>query len=153
GRARSESGRLHQARRLQVAESAGGGTCNNFSRPHFHPNDRFIYVLKGTWWNGTGTAFDPPNTVPMRAGTLVTHHAKGIHWDGAKEEDAMLLIIGDGPATNTPAQQTEGKFDGKLNAQFVTFKTPDQFAGAIQATRPRPIRASWSAIRRRPAST
>src|SRR5579862_9768642 len=20
------------------------------SRPHFHPNDRFIQVLKGTWW-------------------------------------------------------------------------------------------------------
>jgi quercetin dioxygenase-like cupin family protein len=99
----------------------------NFSRPHNHPNDRFIYVLKGTWWNGTGTAFDPPNTVPARAGTLVTHLAKGIHWDGAKDEDAMLLIIGDGPATNTPAQQTEGTFDGKLNPQFVTFKTPDQF--------------------------
>ena len=99
----------------------------NFSRPHFHPNDRFIYVLKGTWWNGTGTAFDPANTVPARAGALVTHHAKGIHWDGAKDEDAMLLIIGDGPATNTPAQQTEGQFDGKLNPQFVTFKAPDQF--------------------------
>ena len=27
---------------------------NNFSRPHFHPNDRFITVLKGTWWVGTG---------------------------------------------------------------------------------------------------
>ena len=99
----------------------------NFSRPHSHPNDRFIYVLSGTWWNGTGTVFDPPNTVPARAGTFVTHYAKGIHWDGAKEEDAVLLIIGDGPATNTPAQPTEGKFDGKLNPQFVIFKTSDQF--------------------------
>jgi hypothetical protein len=26
----------------------------NFSRPHFHPNDRFITVLKGVWWVGTG---------------------------------------------------------------------------------------------------
>jgi hypothetical protein len=25
-----------------------------FSRPHFHSNDRFITVLKGTWWVGTG---------------------------------------------------------------------------------------------------
>jgi hypothetical protein len=24
------------------------------SRPHFHPNDRFITVLRGTWWVGTG---------------------------------------------------------------------------------------------------
>src|ERR1043165_1188735 len=25
---------------------------NHFSRPHFHPNDRFITVIKGTWWVG-----------------------------------------------------------------------------------------------------
>jgi hypothetical protein len=23
---------------------------NHFSRPHFHPNDRYIVVLQGTWW-------------------------------------------------------------------------------------------------------
>src|SRR4029450_11377487 len=33
------------------------------SRPHFHPNDRFITVLKGTWWVGTGTKFDACNKV------------------------------------------------------------------------------------------
>jgi hypothetical protein len=26
----------------------------SFSRPHFHPNDRFITVIKGTWYVGTG---------------------------------------------------------------------------------------------------
>ena len=78
---------------------------NNFSRPHFHANDRLIYILGGTWWNGTGTAFDPPNTIPLRAGTFVTHHAKGIHWDGAKDEDAVLLIMGEGPATSTAAEE------------------------------------------------
>src|SRR5215470_4521825 len=54
---------------------------NNFSRPHFHPNDRFITVLKGTWWVGTGNKFDPANTVPMPAGTFVTHFGKQVHWD------------------------------------------------------------------------
>ncbi len=34
-------------------------TAGAFSRPHFHPNDRFIMVLKGTWWVGTGPKFDP----------------------------------------------------------------------------------------------
>ena len=24
----------------------------NMSRPHFHPNDRFLIVLSGTWWGG-----------------------------------------------------------------------------------------------------
>jgi hypothetical protein len=98
----------------------------NFSRPHFHPNDRMIYVLSGTWWNGTGTTFDPPNTIPMRAGTFVTHHAKGVHWDGAKDEDAVLVIAGVGPAASTRADQTEGTLS-TLNPSAVTFLTPDQF--------------------------
>lgn len=77
---------------------------NHFSRPHFHPNDRFITVLNGTWWVGSGTKFDPDSTVPMPAGTFVTHYAKQVHFDGAKDEDAILLIVGDGPETPTPAE-------------------------------------------------
>jgi quercetin dioxygenase-like cupin family protein len=78
---------------------------NHFSHPHFHPHDRFITVIKGTWWVGTGTKFDPSATVPMPAGTFVTHYGGQIHFDGAKDEDAILLIVGDGPATATPAEQ------------------------------------------------
>jgi len=74
---------------------------NHFSHPHFHPHDRFITVLKGTWWVGTGTKFDPDSTVPMPAGSFVTHFGKQVHWDGAKDEDAVLLIQGEGPATST----------------------------------------------------
>ena len=33
-----------------------------FSRPHFHPNDRFFVVISGTWWMGTGTQYDPDST-------------------------------------------------------------------------------------------
>jgi len=74
---------------------------NNFSKPHFHPNDRFITVLQGTWWVGSGRKWDPNNSVPMRAGTFVTHFGKQVHWDGAKDEDALILIVGEGPATST----------------------------------------------------
>jgi len=77
---------------------------NHMSRPHFHPNDRFITVLKGTWWVGSGTSFDPASTVPMPAGTFVTHYGKQVHYDGAKDEDTVLLIVGEGPATATPAE-------------------------------------------------
>jgi hypothetical protein len=77
---------------------------NHFSHPHFHPHDRFITVLKGTWWVGTGTKFDPDGTVPMPAGTFVTHYGQQVHFDGAKNEDAVLLIVGEGPATATPAE-------------------------------------------------
>jgi hypothetical protein len=75
---------------------------NHFSRPHFHPNDRYIVVLQGTWWVGSGAKFDPANgTVPMPAGSFVTHYGKQVHWDGAKDEDAVLLIMGEGPGTAT----------------------------------------------------
>jgi hypothetical protein len=80
---------------------------NHFSRPHFHPNDRFITVIKGTWWVGTGTKYDPNNTVPMPAGSFVTHFGKQVHYDGAKDEDAVLLIVGEGPATSTPAEEKQ----------------------------------------------
>jgi quercetin dioxygenase-like cupin family protein len=76
----------------------------HMSRPHFHPNDRFITVLKGTWWVGTGTKFDPDSTTPMPSGTFVTHFGKQVHYDGAKEEETVLLIVGQGPATATPAE-------------------------------------------------
>jgi hypothetical protein len=75
------------------------------SVPHFHPNDRFIMVLKGTWWMGTGAKFDPASMVPMPTGTFVTHFGKQVHYDGAKDEEAVVLIAGEGPATATPAQQ------------------------------------------------
>ena len=75
---------------------------NHFSHPHFHPNDRYIVVLQGTWWVGTGAKFDPEHSsVPMPAGSFVTHFGKQVHWDGAKDEDAVLLIMGEGPGTAT----------------------------------------------------
>src|SRR6186713_646096 len=76
-----------------------------FSRPHYHPNDRYIVVLSGTWWVGSGPKFDPANTTPMPAGSFVTHFAKQVHWDGAKDEDAVLLIMGEGPATSAAAEE------------------------------------------------
>jgi quercetin dioxygenase-like cupin family protein len=78
---------------------------NHFSHPHFHPNDRYIVVLQGTWWVSTSKKFDPSTTVPMPAGSFVTHFGKQVHWDGAKDEDAVLLIMGEGPATATSAEE------------------------------------------------
>lgn len=74
---------------------------HKMSHPHFHPNDRYITVLSGTWWVGTGTKFDPDSTVPMPAGSYVTHFAKQVHYDGAKDEETTLEIVGEGPATPT----------------------------------------------------
>jgi hypothetical protein len=74
----------------------------NMSQPHFHPNDRFFIVVSGTWWVGSGQEFNPDATVPMPAGSAVTHFAKGVHYDGAKGEPTTILVWGEGPATSTP---------------------------------------------------
>ena len=77
---------------------------HHMSHPHFHPNDRYITVLSGTWWVGTGTKFAPDSTVPMPAGSYVVDLAKQVHFDGAKDVPAVLEIVGEGPATMTPAE-------------------------------------------------
>jgi len=78
---------------------------HHMSHPHWHPHDRFITVLSGTWWVGTGAKFDPERTVPMPAGSFVTDFAKGVHYDGAKDQEVTLEIVGDGPATATPTER------------------------------------------------
>jgi quercetin dioxygenase-like cupin family protein len=81
---------------------------NNFTRPHRHPNALYTTVLSGTWWVGTGSKFDPATlTVPMKPGTFVTHFGNGVHWDGAKDEDVTLLIIGEGPVTSTRVEEAK----------------------------------------------
>lgn len=71
-----------------------------FSPPHVHPGPLYTYVLSGTWWIGTGSTFDPETrAVPVKAGSFVTHFGNRVHWDGARDEDVTLLIIGEGPVT------------------------------------------------------
>jgi quercetin dioxygenase-like cupin family protein len=69
-----------------------------FSPPHFHPETRYILVLKGTWWVGSGTDWDKSKTTPVPAGSFVVHHPNKIHWDGAKDEEVILQIMGVGPS-------------------------------------------------------
>jgi len=76
----------------------------NFSKPHYHPNDRFITVVKGTWYVGTGNKWDKDATIGVKAGGTVTHYGKEVHYDGAKDEEVIVLITGQGPATNTPVE-------------------------------------------------
>ncbi len=78
---------------------------HNMSRPHFHPNDRYITVLSGTWWVGTGDVYHPEKTIPMHAGTFVTHFAKQVHYDGAKEDGCIIEIAGEGPAPSIDAEK------------------------------------------------
>lgn len=81
-------------------------TPGTFSPPHFHPETRYITVLKGTWWVGSGPKFDKNATTPIHAGSTVVHHPHQIHWDGAKDEETVVQIMGIGPSATIRVDET-----------------------------------------------
>jgi len=77
-----------------------------FSAPHFHPETRYIQVIKGTWWVGSGPVQDLNATTPVKAGGFVVHHPNKIHWDGAKDEETIVQITGIGPSGTTRVDES-----------------------------------------------
>ncbi len=84
------------------------------SRPHFHPDDRYAIVIKGTWYTGTGEKFDPETTVGLKPGSFMKHPAKGVHYDGAKDEEVILQLIGYGPGGTTLIHPEDGHTGSSL---------------------------------------
>jgi hypothetical protein len=76
-----------------------------FSRPHFHNTDRYAYVISGTWWVSSSDTYDLSKTYPMPAGSVVTDLANTVHFDGAKDGEALLELVGMGPVITTPVKK------------------------------------------------
>jgi hypothetical protein len=86
----------------------------NFSKPHYHNNERWAYVVSGTWWTSSSTVYDERTTYPVHAGTVAIDKLKGIHWDGARtgeKEPAVLILSGNGPNITQGVDET-GKDSG-----------------------------------------
>jgi quercetin dioxygenase-like cupin family protein len=71
---------------------------HTMSRPHWHPEARYVTVLKGTGWAGTGEKFDPDSTTPVPAGSFAVHAPGKVHYDGAKDEEVIVQITGMEPS-------------------------------------------------------
>ena len=80
------------------------------STNHYHQEDRYAVVLKGTWYTGTGDEFAPEKTVPLKPGSFMKHPAGGHHFDGAKDEEVIVQIIGYGPSSTTRLRPQEGSY-------------------------------------------
>ena len=81
-------------------------TINRFppgvmSRPHYHPDERWGMVLKGTWYTGEGKEFTPDKTVGLKPGDYMRHPAGWPHFDGALDEEVLVAIGGYGPTSAT----------------------------------------------------
>jgi hypothetical protein len=78
----------------------GGGKPGGGSMPHYHDQDRYVTVIKGTWYVALGPeadVYNPDKMTPIHEGGFVFHPANGHHYDGAKDEDVIVQIIGMGP--------------------------------------------------------
>jgi hypothetical protein len=80
------------------------------SAPHFHDQDRFVTVIRGTWYAGMGSDWDPKNNIPLPAGSFMFHPANGVHFDGAMASDTEVQIIGMGPVKTTWIYPKEAHF-------------------------------------------
>jgi quercetin dioxygenase-like cupin family protein len=80
------------------------------SSNHYHQEDRYAVVLKGTWYTGSGDEFDPDKTVGLKPGSSMKHPAGTHHFDGAKEEEVIVQIIGIGPTSTTRLRPGAGSY-------------------------------------------
>jgi quercetin dioxygenase-like cupin family protein len=80
----------------------------HMTRPHWHPEDRHAVVIAGTWYTGEGDTFDPAKTVGLKPGSYMKHPAKAHHFDGAKDEEVVVQIVGYGPSGTTLVHPEEG---------------------------------------------
>ena len=88
---------MHQAANVQFGRAVG-----EFASWRAVPEDARS-PAPAWWWGPAFEVLGAPQ--PMPAGSFVTHFGKQVHWDGAKDEDAVLLIMGEGPATATAAEE------------------------------------------------
>jgi hypothetical protein len=67
------------------------------STPHSHPETRIGTVIKGTWWTGTGDKYDAASVTPIPVGGIMIHPAGKTHYDGARDEETIVQMMGVGP--------------------------------------------------------
>ena len=81
---------------------------NNTSRPHYHTMDRWVTVIKGTWYGGRGKVFRPKEMVPMPPGSVMYHPAYFIHYDGSQDgQEVIVQIQGYGPVQTVQVEEDE----------------------------------------------
>jgi hypothetical protein len=68
------------------------------SKPHYHDSDRWVTVIKGTWYGGEGDVWKPETMIPIKAGGFQYHKAGMHHYDGScNDEEVIVQIMGYGP--------------------------------------------------------
>src|SRR4029453_7327185 len=83
-----------------------------FGNPHYHPNDRFITVIDGEAWHGTGSVVDVAHAHRVPKGSFMIDHAMKVHWGGNKDVGGSYLIAGMGPGSSVEVPKGSGPWTG-----------------------------------------
>ncbi len=68
------------------------------SKPHYHDKDRWVTVIKGTWYGGEGDVFNTDSMIPIKTGGFQYHQAGMHHYDGScDDQEVIVQIMGYGP--------------------------------------------------------
>jgi quercetin dioxygenase-like cupin family protein len=75
--------------------------------PHYHPDERTVVVLSGTYYFPYGDQWDESKLKPLPAGSFLTEPPKAAHYNWAKDGEVILQITGYGPtdAITIPQKQ------------------------------------------------
>ena len=79
------------------------------SRPHYHDQDRYITVIKGTWWVSLGPeadVYNPEKMTALKQGSFIFEPAFGHHYDQARDEEVVVQIMGPGPVKSFQLEST-----------------------------------------------
>lgn len=79
------------------------------STPHYHDQDRYVTVIKGTWYTGTDDSWDPASAKGLGPGSYMIHPKGAVHFDGAKDEETIVQITGIGPVSTVSSYPNEGR--------------------------------------------
>jgi len=81
------------------------------SRPHFHDQERYITVIKGTWWVSLGSeadVYNPEKMTAVKPASFIYEPAFGHHYDQARDEEVIVQIMGPGPVKTTSLEPGRG---------------------------------------------
>ena len=73
--------------------------------PHYHPDERIIVVVSGMVHFGYGEQFDESKMKALPAGSSWVEPAKQPHFAWARDGEAIIQVIGNGPTGNTSIPQ------------------------------------------------
>lgn len=65
--------------------------------PHWHPEDRQVTTLSGTWYVGHGTSNDHTRATKVVPGAFLVQPAKSVHYEFTGDEEVIVQLSGIGP--------------------------------------------------------